>query len=138
MVGLILKSNPFRLLIVPEAIKDADNLKIRNNLANITNICGDCAETLPKLAKKLKGEKDLILILDPPRKGVDAKVIGAISELKPKKIIYVSCDSSTLSRDVRLILNNNEGYKITRVSPFDMFPQTRHVETLLILEKEKN
>ncbi|MBO4570280.1 MAG: 23S rRNA (uracil(1939)-C(5))-methyltransferase RlmD [Clostridia bacterium] len=128
----------YGLEIVPEAVKDADNLKIRNNLANITNICGDCAETLPKLAKKLGGEKDLILILDPPRKGVDLKVIEAISELKPKKIIYVSCDSSTLSRDVRLILDNNEGYKITRVSPFDMFPQTRHVETLLILEKERN
>ncbi|MCR5553829.1 MAG: 23S rRNA (uracil(1939)-C(5))-methyltransferase RlmD [bacterium] len=128
----------YGLEIVPEAVKDADNLKIRNNLANITNICGDCAETLPKLARELSGEKDLILILDPPRKGVDIKIIGAISELKPKKIIYVSCDSSTLSRDVKLILDNNEGYKITRVSPFDMFPQTRHVETLLILEKEKN
>ena len=92
-------------------------------------------QKLPEIAENLKNEK-LVVILDPPRKGCDENVIKALAKVAPEKIIYVSCNSATLARDVRVLLDNNSNYKIKRITPFDMFPQTRHIETLLVLEKE--
>ena len=108
------------------AHKNAEELKVANNIGNLINICGDCALELPK-----SGEFDAI-VLDPPRAGCDKKVIETICEVKPKKIVYISCDSATLARDLSYLSN----YKIKSVTPYDMFPQTKHVETVCVLEKE--
>lgn len=119
--------------IIPEATKNADLLKKQNNLTNLTNINGDCSKVIPELVKKLKNEK-LIITLDPPRKGCDKNVITAITSVLPEKIIYISCDPATLARDAKLILDS-ENYTVSLVQPYDMFPQTAHVETLMVFEK---
>ena len=121
--------------IIKEATLSADKLKKDNNIKNLTNINGDCAKELPALVSKLKKE-DFCVVLDPPRKGCDPKVISALKETKPKKIIYVSCNPQTLARDLALLTENNN-YNLTLVQPFDMFPQTSHVETLAVLNSNE-
>ena len=79
----------------------------------------------------LKKHNASTIILDPPRKGVDEKVLKSIIDAKLKKIIYLSCNPSTLARDIKILTEN--GYKLTYAEPFDMFPQTAHVETLTTL-----
>ncbi len=118
--------------IVKEASRDAETLKSNNKIANLTNICGDCSQELPKICKKLK---DFVLVLDPPRKGCDPKVISTILSCCPSKIIYISCNPATLARDVALLASK---YKVNFVQPYDMFPQTANVETLVILTKIDN
>lgn len=131
--------------IVKEAVENADKLMQDNEITNVINICGACENELPKLIKNLKGN-DLTVVLDPPRKGCEKEVLDAIKESKPNKIIYISCGSQTLARDLgylmnKISLNNSDNlnekslYKIKSVQPFDMFPNTKHVETLAILEK---
>lgn len=113
--------------IVKAAHLNAEQLIKRNSITNVTNICGD-------VKMELHNIKNFdTIVLDPPRKGCDKTVINLINLVSPKKIVYVSCDSATLSRDI----SNLTGYKITKVKPFDMFPNTRHVETLAVLEKIK-
>ena len=118
--------------IIDKAVESADILKQENNISNLINICGDCAVELPKLIEENKF-KNFMVVLDPPRKGCDEKVLNAIIESKPSTIIYVSCNSATLSRDVKILIEN--GYRIELVQPYDMFPQTPHVETVCVLEK---
>ncbi len=118
--------------IVEPATKNADKLKCVNNIQNMTNITGDCAIELPKLVNKISTD-NLTVVLDPPRKGCDSKVLEAISAVKPSKILYVSCNSATLARDVKLLLNDGN-YQIDYIKPFDMFPQTCHVETFACLK----
>ena len=107
------------------AHQNAEELKGRNKIANLTNICGDCAAELPKI------HKFDAIVLDPPRAGCDKKVIETINAVAPKKIVYISCDSATLARDVSRL----DGYKICSVTPYDMFPETHHVETVCVLVK---
>ena len=123
--------------IVEAATKLADKLKAKNNIQNLHNICGDCSVELPKLLNTLtEAEKqNLTLVLDPPRKGCDISVLEAIIKTKPTKIIYVSCDPSTLARDLKILLSN-EQYKVKYIQQFDMFPQTKHVETLTVIIKK--
>jgi len=122
--------------IVTAATKLADELKEKNEVQNLTNINGDCAEELPKILNKLTDDEkeNLTIVLDPPRKGCDKKVLEAIIGARPSKIIYMSCDPSTLARDLNILLTNNN-YKIKFIQPYDMFPQTKHVETLAVIEK---
>lgn len=108
------------------AHKNAEELKQLNDIINLENVCGDCGVELPKV-----GDFDCI-VLDPPRSGCDRRVLETISKVAPQKIVYVSCDSATLARDVSFLSD----YKIASVSPYDMFPETRHVETLCVLEKQ--
>ncbi len=135
--------------IVNEAVDSANELAVNNGLADkMTNICGKCEEILPQIIKSERERcSDICLVLDPPRKGVDIKVINAITENLPDKIIYVSCKPSTLARDVGLIVGSltfengelkkvkdyQQRYDINLVRPFDMFPQTKHIETLCVL-----
>lgn len=114
--------------IVKSATEDADRLKTLNNLDNLTNINGDCAKVLPKLAEKITG--DFAVVIDPPRKGVDEVVLSAVLSSKPSKIVYLSCNPATLARDVKIL---SAGYQVDYVQPFDMFPQTANVETLVVL-----
>lgn len=117
--------------IVKEATKNADWLKKENNILNLTNINGDMNIELPKLVAKIH-EIDT-LVVDPPRKGMDSSVLETILQAKPRKIIYVSCNPATLARDVKAL---SEKYEVKEVEPFDMFPQTSHVETFAILEEK--
>lgn len=115
--------------IVPEAIEDAKKLAVLNgNADKIVNICGDCAEKIPKIVSALTQS---IVVIDPPRKGCDEMVLRAIIGARPTKIIYVSCNPATLARDMRIL---SEDYSIESVTPYDMFPNTKHVETLVILD----
>ena len=111
--------------------ENANKLKMKNDLNNLTNINGDCAKVIPDLAKQLEG--DCAVVVDPPRKGVDKKVVEAFLESEPIKIVYLSCDPATLARDLGLL---KEKYTIDFVQPYDMFPQTANVETLVCLIKK--
>lgn len=125
----------FGIEIVAAGTKLANKLKEKNLIQNLTNINGDCAQKLPALLETLTNEQksNLTIVVDPPRKGCDKSVLDVISKVKPKKIIYMSCDPSTLARDLNILLRG-QNYKINSIQPYDMFPQTKHVETLAILE----
>ena len=121
-----------------------------NNIENLTNICGDCATVLPDLVKKLSSDGKVSVVLDPPRKGCDYSVLDAIKSCKIDKIVYISCNPATLARDVGLLTGSlkydgNEikkvadfvpEYEITTVQPYDMFAQTKHVESLVCLTRK--
>lgn len=116
--------------IVKEATKNANELKKINNLTNLTNINGDCALVLPELAKKISC--DFVVVIDPPRKGIDKIVLDALINSKPQKIIYLSCNPDTLARDLSIL---KQEYHIDYVQPYDMFPQTANIETLVCMTK---
>lgn len=121
--------------IVPEAVIDADVTAQENGVKEkITNTAGDCAVVLPNLLKKLRqnGESNVNIILDPPRKGCDETVLQAVLKSAPNKIVYVSCNPATLARDLKIL---SSAYKVQKVKLFDMFPQTKHVESVVCLER---
>lgn len=108
-----------------QAINDAIfNAKI-NNVKNIKFICDDCSKYM--LSNK---EKFSVIIMDPPRKGSTKEFIDACKTINPKKIVYISCDPSTLARDLALF---KDKYEIKKVIPVDMFPNTLHVETIVLM-----
>lgn len=117
--------------IIDVATKNANELITENNIHNVKNITGDCSAELPKIINNVKID-DTIVVLDPPRKGCSLEVVKALNESEPNKIIYISCNPATLARDLKLLKNK---YSIKSISPFDMFPQTKHIETLVCLEK---
>lgn len=117
--------------IVKEATENANKLKSMNNLYNLTNKNGDCAKIVPELAKKYEG--DFAVVVDPPRKGLEKQVIDAFLQAKPNKIVYLSCNPATLARDLAFFVND---YKIEFIQPYDMFPQTSQIETLVSLIKK--
>ncbi len=137
--------------IVKEAVNCADELAIQNGLDDkIENHLGKCEDILPALIEKEKQNNSKVcLVLDPPRKGCDLKVIDAIIKSDIDKIVYVSCKPSTLARDIGLIVgslkyDNGEikkvenpklKYEINLVRPFDMFANTKHIETLVCLTR---
>ncbi len=126
----------FGIEIVPQATELANQLKAKNNIKNLININGDCAVELPNLLDKLKNKEsnNITIVLDPPRKGCDKKVLDAILLSSPTKIVYMSCDPSTLARDLHILLETDK-YKIKYIQPYDMFPQTKHIETIAVIEK---
>ena len=115
--------------VVPEAILDArENAKL-NKVDNVEFIQGTSEEVFLMLIEKgISADK---LVLDPPRKGCDKKVLDAIIEMKPETVVYVSCNSSTLARDVGYLVEN--GYEVGEVQPVDMFPWTGHVESIILM-----
>ena len=141
-----------------EASKCADSLKMKNDLTNMTNICGYVEEKLPAVLEKEKGEK-LRLILDPPRAGIARSVLKALLESGIPELTLISCNPATLARDLGILtgrLIEQEGeliknpayanlsdgetlqgyYEVKRFQPYDMFPQTKHVETLVCLTRK--
>lgn len=103
-----------------------------NNLKNLKSINGDCKNEVPKLCKNIKIDT---VILDPPRKGCEKTVLETIiKQPNLKKIIYISCNSATLGRDLQIILQNSN-FNIASVTPFDMFSKTANIETLVVLKK---
>ena len=129
----------FNVEIVKEATEDGDKLIQNNGLTDkVTNINGDAALVVPELMTKLKeqGVTEPVIILDPPRKGCDERVLNAISALQtPHTLYYISCNPATLTRDLKLLVAQN--YTIEYVTPYDMFPNTKHVETLVRLSRSE-
>lgn len=117
---------------VPEAIEDAwQNAKL-NNLENAEFFVGDVEKTLPKFIKERNIEPDVVFV-DPPRKGCDKTALDTLLQIKPKRIVYVSCNPATLARDLKIL---EEQYEIKDVSICDMFPFTSHVECVALLQKK--
>lgn len=119
--------------IVPEAIRDAKENAKRNGIENAEFYCAAAEDIVPKLIAD--GEKPDIVILDPPRKGSDEATLSAIAEASPKRIVYVSCNPATLARDAKFL--QKLGYAIEKTTAVDMFPQTTHVETVVLLSQLK-
>lgn len=116
--------------IVPQAIEDArENAKI-NGINNVEFFVGKAEEVLPEQYEKNHIKADVIVV-DPPRKGCDEVCLNTIVKMAPKRVVYVSCDSATLARDLKYL--GERGYEVVKVRGCDMFPGTRHVETICLL-----
>ncbi len=115
--------------VVKDAVKDAKNNLVLNNINNVDFICGKVEDKINTL-KKYNID---IIVMDPPRSGSDKKSLKTLLELNPKKIIYISCNPVTLARDINIL---SEKYEVKDISAYDMFPQTYHVETVCIMERK--
>ena len=118
--------------IVKDAIKDAIENAKNNNINNIEFINDDVEKAFTKLIEE--GNIPDVIIMDPPRKGIDNKTIETINRIKVERVIYISCNSATLVRDLAKL---EESYKIESITPVDMFPYTSHVENISILKLKK-
>ena len=118
--------------IVEKAISDAKENAKKNHIENAAFYCGAAEDVVPKLLKT-DCHPDVV-ILDPPRKGSDEKTLSAILSAKPDRIVYVSCNPASLARDARFLADG--GYRLTKVIPVDMFPNTEHVESVALLCRE--
>ena len=117
--------------IVEDAIKDARlNAKL-NCMDNLEFFVGKAEEVVPKIYED--GKRANVVVVDPPRKGCDERVLDTIVEMEPDRVVYVSCNPSTLSRDLRYL--EDRGYKCQKVQPVDLFPHSVHVETVALLSK---
>lgn len=117
--------------IISQAI---DNAKVNaeiNNVKNAQFYVGKSEEIIPQLIKD--GIIPDVIVVDPPRKGCDSKLIDALGKAKPRRIVYVSCDPSTLARDLKYL--ESHGYKTQEIQPVDMFPMTKHIENVAFLTK---
>ena len=117
--------------IVEAAIQDAEENAQRNGIENAEFFCGDAAAVAEKLQSD--GLRPDVVLVDPPRKGLAPEVVRSVAELAPERIVYVSCDPATLARDARLF--GDLGYRAVRACAVDMFPGTRHVETVVLMSK---
>lgn len=116
--------------IVPEAIADAKQNATLNQFENTTFVCGKAEEVILKW--KAQGIKPDVVMVDPPRKGCDETFLETLLELNPIKIVYISCNPSTQQRDAQQLAQQ---YKLTQITPVDMFPHTTHVETVAQFER---
>lgn len=120
--------------IVPQAIEDAKFNAAQNGMENAEFFCMDAGQAAKMLADR-RTRPDVIVV-DPPRKGVSADVIEAISAMAPQRVVYVSCDPATLARDLKLL--TAAGYTLQTAEAFDLFPRCAHVETVVLLSRETN
>ena len=117
--------------VIPQAVEDArDNAK-RNNIENAEFFCGDAGQAALEL--EAKGIRADVVVVDPPRKGLNADTIEALAKFAPRRIVYVSCDPATLARDVALL--KEKGYHVKNALAADLFPRTAHVESVVTLIK---
>lgn len=123
----------FAMEIVEDSILMAEKNAKENGIENVTFEVGAAEEVLPKWAGE--GVKADVIVVDPPRKGLEQAFIEAAVEVGPEKIVYVSCNPATLARDLAIFAE--KGYHATTAQPVDMFPQTLHVETVVALHREK-
>ena len=117
--------------IVPEAVDDAVHNAERNGIGNARFLCADAADAAAQLEKE--GVRPAVVLLDPPRKGCAGELLETVFRLSPDRLVYISCDSATLSRDVDLLQKG--GYAVRTAVPFDMFPRTGHVESVVKLTR---
>lgn len=120
--------------IVDAAVEDARHNAERNGVHNVRFICADASQAAKYL--KESGTEPEVLVVDPPRKGLAPDVIETIAEMSPKRVVYVSCEPSTLARDLRLFAQR--GYMAAEAEAYDLFPRTYHVETVCRLERQEN
>ena len=125
--------------IVPQAIEDAKNNAKLNGIENAEFFAGKAEEVLPEFYENLKeGDAMLtpdVIVVDPPRKGCDTACLDTMLKMQPKRIVYVSCDSATLARDLRILCDG--GYEVKKVRAFDQFAHTGHVETVCLLSRKQ-
>ena len=119
--------------VVAAAVEDAKETALRNGVSNIRFLCADAAEAAARFAAE--GLRPDVLFVDPPRKGLDPRVIGSVAAMAPARVVYVSCDPGTLARDLKLFARL--GYTAEKAVAVDMFPRTRHVETVCCLYHQK-
>ena len=125
--------------IVPQAIEDAKNNAKLNGITNAEFFVGKAEEVLPEFYEKNADSDEMrhpdVIVVDPPRKGCDERCLSTMLAMKPRRIVYVSCDSATLARDLRILVDG--GYELKRVRAFDQFPNSGHVETVCLLSQRK-
>lgn len=119
--------------VIENAVKDAKENAEINNVKNAEFYLGEVENILEDILEKNKVKPDVVFV-DPPRKGLDNKTIEILKDLMPQKIVYVSCNPATLARDLKLL---EEKYNIREITPVDMFPYTKHIETVSILIKKQ-
>ena len=118
--------------VVPQAVRDAEENARRNGVENVRFLAGETENILPGLVSE--GLRPDAVVLDPPRKGCEEKVLRALLDAAPERIVYVSCDPATLARDVKLLCAG--GYRADRCRGVDMFPWTGHVETVVLMSRD--
>lgn len=116
--------------VVPKAVRDARHNAERNGVNNVEFLVGDVAQRLPQLMRVARPD---VLVVDPPRRGIDKEVLSVITQSGPQRIVYVSCNPTTLARDLAIL--REAGYALQKVQPVDMFPQTAHVETVVLMSR---
>ena len=117
--------------VIPEAIEDAEENAIRNQAKNVTFVMGATEDVLPKLVNI--GIDFDVAVVDPPRSGCEERVLQTFVQVQVERIVYVSCNPSTLARDLKFLVNR--GYKIKEIQPIDMFPHTYHVECVVLVSR---
>jgi 23S rRNA (uracil-5-)-methyltransferase RumA len=118
--------------VIPESIEDAKKNAKRQGFTNTKYVPGKAEEVLPKWVKK--GWQPDVIVVDPPRTGLDRQLIQTILQVKPKKLIYVSCNPSTLAKDIQALSSK---FEVSYIQPVDMFPHTAHVECCSLLVRKK-
>ena len=118
---------------MPEAIEDARQNAEMNGIDNVEFFVGDMASVFTDAFIEKNGRPDVI-ITDPPRDGMHKKVVAQIKAIGPKKIVYISCNSATQARDLSLLKDH---YDVIRSQAVDMFPQTHHVENVVLLKRKE-
>ena len=121
--------------IVPAAIEDAKRNATLNHITNAEFFVGKAEEVLPEKYEK-EGIYADVIVVDPPRKGCEESVLATMVKMQPKRIVYVSCDSATLARDLKYL--RGEGYEVKKVQGVDQFPHTVHVETVVLLSQHRD
>ena len=119
--------------VIPQAIEDAKDNAKRNGILNAEFFCGDAGRAALELREK--GIRPDVIVVDPPRKGLNADTIEALVQMSPRRIVYVSCDPATLARDVALL--KGRGFALQNAQAADLFPRCAHVETIVTLSNRK-
>ena len=119
--------------VIPQAVEDARDNALRNGIDNAEFFCGDAGQAALELERQ--GVRPDVVVVDPPRKGLNADTIEALHRMSPRRIVYVSCDPATLARDVALL--KPHGYTLQTVTAADLFPRCAHVETVVLLSHKK-
>ena len=134
-IGLIASDKAKEVISVelnPDAVKDAIVNAKRNGIKNVRFYRNDASVFMRQMANE--GESVDVVFMDPPRSGSDEKFLSSVVTLRPKRIVYVSCEPTTLARDFKYLTKH--GYRAVTAVPFDMFPATEHVETVVLLQRK--
>ena len=131
-ISLMLKEKAKTIIgieFVPEAVENAKENARLNQAENVRFVCGDAAKEMKKLIRRTKIDA---VVVDPPRTGLDGAMIESLRQCQPKQIVYISCNPATLGKNLKELMDL---YEVKTVIPFDMFPNTPHVETVVLLSK---
>lgn len=116
--------------VIPQAVEDARQNAVRNGIENAEFFVGKAEEVLPEFYEM---ENPDVIVVDPPRKGCDEVCLATMVKMQPERIVYVSCDPTTLARDLRYLCNG--GYELCRMRGVDQFGMTTHCEAVVLLQK---